>query len=376
MYALYIIIHLIVATVAPLFFAVLLPLSTVTSLLFVGKWSNIKKSLQHPLFLVSIFVIALLFLSASYSTFPYQSLKDTAQFSALLLCFALLWGLKTSVENTLGEQEKKFILVFFAISLLVILGLTLLIKQGWLDWNDYSLNRQLATLTLFFWPLSLYFKEKKYQLAVLSLYALLWICIILGHSETALIMMILSSFTYVIFRFLPGSIGLRTGLFVVGISLILLVPSVIVYFIPASQIEPLLGSKLHHYNIWVSTMHDAIHYFPKGTGLNTTQLLNTSQAIAERGFSRHHPHNLSLELIIELGVLGLFLIALIIGGASVLFYKTKSASQPIVAATFVAMFVLYTLAFSVWQDWRNGLVAFALIVLQRFLSEQPDTNRQ
>ena len=373
MYTFYIIVHIFVGTAAPLFFAVMLPLSTVSTLMFVGTWQNFAVSLKHPVFKISAIIVVMLLVSCIYSSFPSHSLKDAAQLSLLLICFAVLWGLKTNINNKLTEQHKKIIFYVLVTALISILGLNILVQQRWLSWEVYFFNRTLAALSLCFWSLSLYYNDKKDQWWLWLAYILILVNIVVGVSETAFLICIASSLTYLFFSIISGPSSARTSVFALGIVLISSVPSLLAYIKSTSIIHyltSLIGPKLHHYKIWVTSFDNAIQNFPLGAGINTTQRFNTEAAIAERGFSIHHPHNLQIELFSELGIIGIFISILLIFAAVRLFQKAPRSYQPAIAATLVAIFVFYAVSFSIWQEWRNGLVAFVLIVTQRFLSEQ------
>lgn len=376
MYALYIVAHLIVAIIAPLFFAVLLPVTALTALVINQHWRQLAKPLTHPLFLTTALIALLLLITCLYAPFPKTSLEDAAQTGLLLLCFAFLWAAKPEGGNQLTASGKKLVLGLFLLLSVILLLLVIALSNDWLTWHKHELNRQLAVFCAFFWPLSLLFQERSERRILIIIYFQLISAVIIGASETALLMITLSTVTVLMFRFIPLGKTARTALFAVMTIGLISTPVIIAAITDPSitqTITELLGSKVHHYKIWVLSLNEAIANFPLGTGISTTPLLETPETIEARGFKRYHPHNFVLELILELGLLGLILIGLTVWLAVRLFRKAPTEAEAEVAATLISLFTLYSTTFSLWQEWRTGFTAFSLIIIGRHLQnlQQP-----
>ena len=375
MYPLYILSHLLFATAAPLFMAAMLPLSTVITLGIDKNWQHLQTNIKQPFFITALALSLALMLSCALSSAPTHSLEAAIKTSLLLLCFAYLWSAKSNSINTLSDDTKRNITLLFAGSILVIFSLNALIQQGVLDWDEFKLNRQLVVFALIFWPLSQHLAHQTSQKLILVTYALLVITLLTGFSETATLIFAGATLTYLFFYYLPGTGRLHTALLTLLLLTILFAPILIAAADPPvlkEFISTLPSSKQHHYQIWIDISQQILAHFPTGIGINTTRLFNFEAHLEHITRSIHHPHNMVMELLLELGALGAIIIALFISAMIYLFHSTPKPQQPALAATLVSIAIVYSVAFSVWQEWRTGAIAFALLLLKELNPKTPN----
>ncbi len=375
MFATYILAHILVAAIIPMFFAALLPITAISTLLVEKNWRNLTAALTQPLFKASLIIALLLLGSCLYAPYPDASLKDALQSGILLISFALLWGLKTNTRYQLTSGEQKLILSAILIILAAIIWLNYPVKQEWYGWERHSLNRQLAVFSLIIWPLSLYLSDPKLKNHLRAAFILLWVAVLTGASETAILMLLLGAIMYSFLRFAPLPGKWRTLCFSLAAIAIIITPMLIASLSDPwvkQQIVTRLGEKAHHYQIWLYMWEQTLENLPLGIGIGTTPILNTEEAIAIRGFKAHHPHNFLIEFLLELGVLGGVMALAVLWAAIALFHRTARDIQPETGAALIAIFTLYSTTFSLWQEWRMGFVAFALILFQRLQYQNPD----
>ena len=79
-----------------------------------------------------------------------------------------------------------------------------------------------------------------------------------------------------------------------------------------------------------------------------------------------HPHNLGLQIWLELGAVGAYLIAMVAAAAAWTCAVTKRASRfanAATAATATALFLISSLSFGAWQDWWTAVSALAFVLV-------------
>ena len=381
MYALYILSHILIAASIPLFMAALLPISTLSTLVIDKNWQHLSTGVKHPVFLTMLAISTALIISSVFSIAPLHSLEAALKTAILLICFGYLWGSKLNTPNKLTEKQTTALLLTFASTAIAIACLNILIHLDHLAWLDSTLNRQLVLLALFFWPLSLYFNISKQRYLFWGMVTLFTLFLFAGFSETATLMFLIGLFTYCFFKFLPGSNRTHTTLFALGLIAITFAPLLIAIINPPILNEWLANlplSKQHHYNIWVECTKLIWSVLPTGIGIDTTELLDLETSFAGHILPLHHPHNLAIELLLELGILGGVLLIFGLVVTTRLFYTTPKTHQPTLAAILVTICLLYSVAFSFWQEWRTAAIAGALIIFHRFITEsqQPENPKE
>ncbi len=140
----------------------------------------------------------------------------------------------------------------------------------------------------------------------------------------------------------------------------------------AAAPEGLPASWLQRLVIWKTAAVEALGCLPLGCGADYARALSEAGAVASIPGAAEalpalpiHPHNLFLELWLEMGIPGVVLFgAALVGGAQALlardFAKTAYA---VIAATTAFVLVLAWLEMSIWQVWRVAAAGIAGVVL-------------
>ena len=159
---------------------------------------------------------------------------------------------------------------------------------------------------------------------------------------------------------------------VVGGATALLVFAPLAMFIPVEAIfaaEPAVdGSTLHRLAIWQATAEKIPGGLPFGYGSDYARIWGqTAEQIVVPGVPEllsvmpNHPHNLFLQIWLELGVPGVIFTAgfLIFGTAAYLKLDVPRAVNAAAIGAFAAIFVSIMIEGSLWQVWRLAAMALA-----------------
>lgn len=364
--------HLIVALVAPMFMAVMLPISAALTLLAGFTKADVIKWIKTPLVIGIILFSIYMFVTVPYSFYPPHSLIEALQFSIAMICFALLWNFKSKIDHKMPVKTQYLLYGLFSALVVILAGLNYAVMQKWLPWQAHPLNRAAVIYALCYWPFMLMVPDIKKPIYHISLFLLLWASIATGISETALVMHIFGALTFCFYKFIPMTKKIAAGLFFTGIVILSIVPSILsyIYIIDTnSNFAAIFGAKLRHLQMWALSANEAVDHMPFGTGINVIQYFSGIPSKVSYGDHIPHPHNYIIELMLDFGIFGAVIIGMIFYGLVSIFMRAPKQIQPQVAATLITLVTLYTLAFTIWQEWRTGFVAFAMALISRSLLE-------
>lgn len=370
LFLLYVASNLLVGLTLPKFFAVLLPLSAAITLVVGCSLVDIKAGLRQPILHYTVLFIIFMFLTVPGSIRPVHSLGEAAQLAIPLLAIAVLIGFPSKVTTELSRQSQQAIFWLFLVLIILLLLLNIALMVGVLDWDSHRMNRQAVVFALFLWPVLMLLKDLKSWAYPASLTALLFVAIILGNSETALAMILTGIATFLFYKLLPLSRRIGAALLGAGMFIILAIPPSLAYLYQIGATKPyehLIGRTLRHLQVWSETLSEVIAYMPFGAGINVTRFFDEMPESVSYGFSIHHPHSITLELLIDFGIFGLMLLAFIIYAGVKVYLLAAKDTRPFIAATIIAMLVLTAVAYSFWQESRTGYIAFALVIISLHL---------
>jgi O-antigen ligase len=234
----------------------------------------------------------------------------------------------------------------------------------------------LGEYLLFIIPLAFamvyYFKEYFNKFVALSLCGITALCMILTFSRGAWLGLM---FGIVIFIFLKDRRMLWLGL----IALI-----VAPFVVPQSVIDRLLsignmsdGSTSYRVNIWLASLNMLATFWPSGIGLGTETFVFIYRKYSFNAVHAPHSHNLYLQLMIDLGIVGLVLFVAIIA----VFYKkiflrinqSKGRDKFVTAAgaalcAGMAGFLLQGMTDNVWYNYRVVIFFWLIVALSGALA--------
>jgi O-antigen ligase len=130
-------------------------------------------------------------------------------------------------------------------------------------------------------------------------------------------------------------------------------------------------SARHRVIIWEYTAERVPDHLWGGIGAASTPTLKPKRDIQEKPkgsrFERttgEHAHDLFLQALYELGVVGVFLIAFAGASVALAIYSLPSQAVAFVAATFFVCVAIEAFAWSIWQTWLMCAVGLLAIYVQ------------
>lgn len=136
----------------------------------------------------------------------------------------------------------------------------------------------------------------------------------------------------------------------------------------APELARELSSSLHRLAIWKASAMEAFSCLPFGCGADyarmwkeTAPMIDVPGSPIELSVSPIHPHNVFLQLWLELGIPGVFAAAAFVwfGLAALLRARLSRAVGAAIAGAFVAILVSIMVEGSLWQVWRLAAMALA-----------------
>lgn len=287
-----------------------------------------------------------------------------------LISIAVLVGFPTKITTNLdvGSQTALFWVFIALIVLLTFLNLGVLLD--WLPWKKHTLNRTAAVYALFVWPFLMLMKDLTRPIYSFSLISLLFVAIGIGNSETALVMMLGGLAVLAFYKAFNFAKPIGASLLAVGMVAIMIIPPTLAYLYLTAVTRPyeyLIGKTVHHLQVWSESLKEVIDHMNFGGGINISRFFRDIPESVSYGFKIHHPHNITLEMLLDFGLFGIIVLTVIVYAGIRVFQLSEAQNRPMVAATIIALILLYSLAFSVWQEWRTGFVAFAIVILRHQL---------
>lgn len=329
-----------------------------------------------PITHAALALLGWMLLSVTWSIEPIRSLEYTAKLS-----LAFLGG--TSFIYYLYErtpEEKNTILHTFCYGVLIALAVTFIeplsngaittfIRAELMGKKDivfqmYMLNRGATFLALAAWPVTCYLLTKKKPVPALIVCVLVVIMTAQLASLAATLGIIIGMAAMFWIR-LTKAIGqkcLRRGIYFI----ILAIPFIALTIKPADIAEhvTLPPSAEHRLYIWEFVSHKAEEHPWLGTGIHTSKYLK--QHTAQWPESKwevlpSHPHNMVLQIWLELGWIGVLLYLWLISATiHTLQWRSNTA---ITMGWLTTGLIIASTAFAAWQMWWVGTIVITAALL-------------
>ena len=235
-------------------------------------------------------------------------------------------------------------------------------------------------------PALLYYSWINNKIICSLIIIIISIVIIISESFAAVVAVIVAALLSVfVFYFGAKAINaIKISIIVFTLSVPVLVPGIlvgvneIVLRQDGEQIDESVGVKgsiAHRYYIWKFTIDRAREHPILGWGLDASRSLpggDVSIGVG-RELMPLHPHNAFLQIWVELGYVGLILLAAIIW---LMFPKTPSdeafdKNMAILPITISMLVVIMSLSFGIWQSWWMSAIAL-IICLASMASGKKD----
>ena len=306
-------------------------------------WSTDQAD-AHPKFLE-------LLLMGISGTMILRVAEELRPVSVLKLQNALLGGLAIGLLTCFGDMAFD--------------GPIKLMHRRWATVNAY--DREIISLGLLLFPAALIGFRRGYKWIALTLLAAYTGGILFLQSHSAMAGMIFGLAALAVGFYRPRIVrlGLCAG-FILG--LLACIP--VAFYLQHLGLDQskLQFSFRHRVQIWSFTAERILHRPLFGYGLDGSRAIPTSDLAP--GFlplghdhPEPHPHNIFLQIWLELGVVGV-----ILTGAFVVQLIQHSASLPRRTQVFMlamgtAWLTIATFAFGVWQGWWLALLAYLIMLV-------------
>ncbi len=343
------------------------------------------RGLRHPKFVLAILAVVVWgALTSFWSIDPERSLEKSAK----LLLFGSSLIILFDAAMKLTPEERKSFAGWLTFSALVFVILTLgkfakieivtyWISQKTVLGNEFdTLNRTASILAIFVWPSALAIFQVYGRRAAMGF---VWLCgltvFLLPPFAPPLALVIGAGvFAAALYSQKLGIAILCLG-FAAFIAMVLLLDTLV----PRAN-EILLAnidtpnSEVHRFVIWQFAADRILEQPIFGWGLDSSRvfpggneqlfLFTTPDGNSATGAAMPlHPHNSVIQIWLELGLVGLGLIAILIGLAwrGMTHLRSGRAGAAAVMATVASGFVVAQLGFGVWQGWWLATLGIAAI---------------
>lgn len=234
-----------------------------------------------------------------------------------------------------------------------------------------NINRGLCALTVFVWPVALWLYRTGQARAALWAIGLLLVGILAMHSLSAKLGLLAGIATFVVIRFSPvwggRALVVLLPLFLLTFPLIFKLAENTL-FGTTSILQHLPASSLHRVAIWDILLRFVEEGWLTGYGMDTTRALPlTQEELAALGIGEPplHPHNPSLQLLLDFGVIGL---VAVVAALALLLRKWQrmeiGMARTTMGSLIASYFVSGLFSFGVWQSWWIASLFIALALWQ------------
>lgn len=351
-------------------------------LMIVGMWafidmyrhrrSDIIQIFFSPLSLWGLVATGLTLLSASWAAVPAQSIKVGLSFAGLAI-FGLIMlhqaKHQTQIEN---QSTRKSLIVGMSIAL-ILLGIGtaygLMYDQPlWGKDNQHPIGTLSHAQTI----VAIFLVPCLWMLWQRGAKAKIYACVMAGATTILFLnleheasnLAILVAISGLLLVLIGGRIGF--GMICIGIiATVISMPFVVESVLPATEtlntIDPKDGgweSEIHRFHMW-RFVADAITNGPLGYGFGADASRNFPGAGEKIMWGIElmplHPHNGALQVWLELGAIGIAVLA----AALIIIYRSSKEmpkqDMAILAALLAAYLVPWLLSYGVWQSWWVAL---------------------
>lgn len=370
----------------PMQFPALLVLLALTSLYALpqGEWKNLKKRMladratQRILFCV----LAVPAVSAVWSVVPMVSLVSFMRIACLCL---IGWGLFHAAEQFPPPSRKvimRWAAVFAFCELLLV---SEILPGGGIirffsenlggDYQRYmikSVNRSLCAMAVLVFPLCFVLIKEKARGYALGLLLGMAVPVACMQSTSAILGVALGTLAYAALSLAPRTVG-RSVAVLVPLCFFALpfVLSAWLNGLSVEQLERMNDVSSGRAFIWLARLSDITSHFWLGGGMNSSShipMAEDSLQMIRFGVTPLHSHNAPLHILLELGVVGLFMqcIALALLLLAIVRCGNNDPAFAVISATSVIAYLAAgAVSFNIWQNWWVAMIWIVAYLLRR-----------
>lgn len=349
-------------------------------------WKTRLQPIKYKSLTLCTLALALLAVSATWSDSPraYEMLRDVAYISiSAFLVYHLSrgWTIRETLElhRVLAAWFFGFLILFTA-NVLADFPLQKLFNDIPPDADSLLVTnvpkRSSAVFVLLMWPVAFGFFLRGHKREAYATLLLTSVLSLLYNSTTAMIGSFAGLAVLLLGQWrvrLAQSIGLAAlplG-FVLMIVLSLSIPN-----LPKDFSEHVKDTGDYRLMIWNFVGRHTLDHLPFGIGIDGSRVLSSDGETVpynKGDILPDHPHNVYLQIWLELGIPGVIIAMLLTGLLWRRIYYAPRRIQPFIWGYVVTASITLAIAYGTWQAWwlaAHGLTAIYMAAIARTYSEE------
>ncbi len=238
--------------------------------------------------------------------------------------------------------------------------------------NPSKMNQSAVTMVLWLWPILLIAAAALGRMAALGLAVLVAAAVFLSESETAKVALVAGALAFALFQWRKAWLF---GVLAVGLTVFVLsqplLPTFVDAILPEHALDALQGGHARErLVIWRSFAAATAMEPMAGFGFDSSgeigfgPLLERFPEELRSGIRDSHPHNMALQVWVELGLMGAFLVAVALGRIIRAAGRLDASVTPAAAAAIVAALLVAAVGYGAWQAWWLSSLAMLPVLLK------------
>ncbi|MHB2168644.1 O-antigen ligase family protein [Alsobacter sp. R-9] len=339
-------------------------------------------ALRRPRDLVMVAALVLLLLvaglSIEHTPVPREAIEVLLAHAALPIAVALVLA---SADPPPAPRKAALVLVcglaLAAVLLIVELRTGLLLHRLFrANLNPSKMNQSAVVMALWLWPTLVLARATVGRNGTAALTLLVGVAVFMSESETAKLALVCGAAAFVLFmtgwRWLIPALAVAVALFMLVQPFI---PAIVDEVLPAAALDAMKeGHARERLLIWRAFSAATALQPMTGFGFDSSgeigagPLLQRVPEALRDGIRDSHPHNMGLQVWVELGLMGAFLVAVALGRMVRAAGRLDPAVVPAAAAAIVTAVVVAAVGYGAWQAW--WLSALGMLPVWLILAEK------
>lgn len=237
--------------------------------------------------------------------------------------------------------------------------------------NPAKMNQSAVAMTVWLWPIAIALAAVAGRGAAVGLAALVGAAVFMSESETAKLGLLAGALAFAVFQWrrpwMFGALAVAVAVFILAQPLL---PGFIMEVLPARVLEALkAGHAQERLDIWRSFAAAVAMEPMAGFGFDASgeigfgPLLERFPPELRTGIRDSHPHNMALQVWVELGLMGAFLVTVAVGRMIRAAGSLDPSVTPAAAASIVAALSVAAVGYGAWQAWWLSMLAILPVLL-------------
>jgi O-antigen ligase len=354
-----------------------LPLTAGVGMLLIAVGAGAREAavprLDRPLVIVLALLLA--WAAASFAwTLDVRSALRVFSFEVLLFVVlaCVAWWASPRLEAGRAAAILAGLLALGAVLVIVEtrLGMPLRKLIGSREWAS-KINQAAVILSLWIWPAMALLKGSRGRVAMAGLFALALVAVMMSESESAKLAMILGAVAALLWSLPWKGRGVVLALaLAAAVALQPVMANVVAQLLTKGEMHALKGAHMaERLVIWQAFTEAASMKPLLGWGFNASgwigrdERLNLFAEALRPGIVDSHPHDMLLQVWVELGIIGALLMAAFLARVAWLAAGLKPWLSPYVVGALVTGIIVAMVGYGAWQAWWvAGLAGLVTLV--------------